>query len=388
MPQARTAEFLLQAAHDLAPEVMAVRDEIDRGRRLPASLADRLRADGLLQLWLPRALGGPELHPAEYLPVIEALATADGAVGWCATNAGVFSLLAGGLSERSAQEIFGNHGVVAGSVNPTGKADAVAGGFRAAGRWGYASGIDHADWILANCIIHEDGKPRRTASGAPDMRFLFLPRSAVEVLDTWHVSGLMGTGSHDFQVADVFVPEEFAIPAFAAAPRLPGTLYRIPPISLFCVALASVVLGIARAAVDALVTLAASKTPMGSTETLRDKPIAQLQVARAEALIRAARAHLIEAINRQWDEVAAGASASVQARASIRLASSFCAEACASAVDLVHAAAGGSAIQEALPIARCFRDIHAATQHIGLNASGFQLAGRVLFGLEPGTPRF
>ena len=264
---------MLQAAHDLAPEIIAVRDEIDRGRRLPASLADRLRAEGLFQLWLPRALGGPELHPAEYLPVIEALATADGAVGWCATNAGVFSLLAGSMPERSAQEIFGNHGVVAGSVNPTGRADAVAGGFRASGRWGYASGIDHANWILANCIIHEDGKPRRTASGAPDMRFLFLPRAAVEVLDTWHVSGLMGTGSHDFQVADVLVPEEFAIPAFAAAPQLPGTLYRIPPISLFCVALASVVLGIARAAVDALVTLAAAKTPMGSTETLRDKPI-------------------------------------------------------------------------------------------------------------------
>ena len=388
MPQAKTAESLLQAAHNLAPAIMAVRDEIDRGRRLPGSLADRLRAEGLFQLWLPRALGGPELHPAEFLPIIEALATANGAVGWCATNAAVFSLLAGILSERPAQEIFGNRGVVAGSVNPTGKADAVAGGFRASGRWSYASGIDHADWIVANCIIHEDGKPRRTASGAPDMRLLFLPRAAVEVLDTWHVSGLMGTGSHDFQIADALVPEEFALPAFAAAPRLPGILYRVPPISLFCVALAAVVLGIARAALDALVTLAAAKTPMGSAEPLRDKPIAQLHVARAEALVRAARAHLIEAINSQWDEIAAGTPPSVQARASIRLAGSFCAEACASAVDLVHATAGGSAIQEALPIARCFRDMHAATQHIGLNASGFQMAGRVLFGLDPGTPRF
>ncbi len=341
-----------------------------------------------MQLWLPRTLGGPELHPAEYLSVIEALAIADGAVGWCATNAGVFSLLAGSLPERSAQEIFGDRGVVAGSVNPTGRAEAVAGGFRASGRWGYASGIDHANWIVANCIIHEGGMPRRAASGAPDMRFLFLPRAAVEILDTWHVSGLMGTGSHDFRVADVMVPEEFAIPAFAAVPQLSGTLYRIPPISRFCVALASVVLGIARAAVNAFVTLAAAKKPMGSTEALREMPTAQLQMARAEALMRAARAHLIEAINRQWDEIAAGSPPAVQTRASIRLATSFCAEACSAAVDLVHAAAGGSAIQETLPIARCFRDIHAATQHIGLNASGFQLAGRVLFGLDPGTPRF
>jgi alkylation response protein AidB-like acyl-CoA dehydrogenase len=220
------------------------------------------------------------------------------------------------------------------------------------------------------------------------MRFVFLPRGAVEILDTWHVSGLKGTGSHDFSVTDVLVPEALAIPAFAAAPQVPGVLYRVPPISLFCVALASVVLGIGRAALQALVTLAASKTPMGSTEPLRDKPLAQLQVARAEALMRAARAQLVEAINRQWDEIAAGAAPTVQARASIRLATSFCAEACVDAVGLVHATAGGSAIQETGPIARCFRDIHAATQHIGLNASGFELAGRVLFGLDPGTPRF
>jgi alkylation response protein AidB-like acyl-CoA dehydrogenase len=388
MSEVRTAESLLHAAHDLAPEIVAVRDEIERTRGLPAPLVARLRAAGLFQLWLPRALGGPELHPVEYLSVIEALAVADGAVGWCATNAGVYGLLAGGLTEQPAREIFGNGGIVAGSVNPTGRADAVAGGFRVSGRWGYASGIGHADWVLANCIIHAEGKPRRTASGGPEMRFLFLPRTAVEVLDTWHVSGLIGTGSHDFQVADVLVAEEFSLPAFAAAPRCPGTLYRIPPISLFTVALASVVLGIARGALNALASLAATKTPMGSAETLRDKPIAQLQGARAEALARAARAHLMEAINRQWDEVDAGTSPTMRTRASIRLATSFCAEACSEVVNLVHATAGGSAIQEMLPIARCFRDIHAATQHIGLNASGFELAGRVLFGLDPGTQRF
>ena len=388
MSQPQSAAALLQAAHDLAPAIIAARDDIERGRRVPAPLAERLRAAGLMQLWLPRALGGPELHPVEFLAVIEALAMADGAVGWCATNAGVFSLLAGSLPEPTAREIFANRGVVAGSVNPTGRADAVAGGYLVSGRWGYASGIDNADWVLANCIIHADGKPRRVASGAPEMRFVFLPRAAVEVLDTWHVSGMIGTGSHDFQVAGVSVPEAFAIPAFAATPQCPGTLYRIPPISLFAIALAAVVQGVARAAMDALVTLAASKTPMGSTEPLRDKPVAQLRAARAEALIRAARAHLVEAINRQWDEVAAGTPPSIQQRASIRLANSFCAEACAAAVDLVHATAGGSAIQESLPIARCFRDIHAATQHIGLNPSGFELAGRVLFGLDPGTPRF
>lgn len=146
MSQTNTADVLLQAARRLAPDIIATRDTIDRERRLPASLVDRLRDEGLFHLWLPSALGGPELHPAQYIAIIEALATADGAVGWCAANAGVFSLLAGSLPDATAHEIFGSRSVVAGSVNPTGRADAVAGGYRASGRWGYASGIDHASW--------------------------------------------------------------------------------------------------------------------------------------------------------------------------------------------------------------------------------------------------
>lgn len=388
MSQAQSGEAILQVARALTPDIVSARDEIDSARRIPASLAGRLRTQGLFHLWLPRALGGPELHPADYLPVIEALAMADGSAAWCATNAGVFSLLAGSLPKETAQEIFGNYGIVAGSINPTGRADAVPGGFRASGRWAYASGIDNATWVLANCVIHEDGAPRRTPSGTTDMRFLFLPRSQVEVLNTWHVSGLRGTGSHDFRIDDTFVPEAFVTPAFAAEPRVPGQLYRVPPLSLFTVALASVTLGIARAAVDALVELAAGKVPMGSMSVLRDKPLVQIQAARAEVLVGAARSNLLHAIRMQWDEIAAGEAPSLRARASIRMATSFCAEACASSVDLVHAAAGGSAIQESGRIARCFRDIHAATQHIGLNATGYELAGRVLLGLDPGTPRF
>jgi alkylation response protein AidB-like acyl-CoA dehydrogenase len=300
----------------------------------------------------------------------------------------VFNLLAGSLSETVARSIFGNHGVVAGSVNPTGRADDVSGGFRASGRWAYASGIDHATWIVGNCIIHDDSVPRRAVVGLPEMRFLFFPRAAVDVIDTWQVSGLRGTGSHDFCVEDVFVAEAFTLPAFAARPLLSGPLYRVPPVSLFAIALASVTLGIARAAIDALMELAAAKTPMGSTTLLRDKSVVQIQTARAEAFIRAARAHLLQAISSQWNEIAGGATASLQARAAVRLATSFCAEACASAVDLVHSAAGGSAIHEGGRIARCFRDIHAATQHIGLNSTGYETAGRVLLGLDPGTLRF
>src|SRR5262249_31098972 len=156
-------EELLRAARNLTPDIIGMREEIDRARRLPRSLADRLRDAGLFHLWLPRTLNGPELHPADFLSIVETLAMADGAVGWCATNASVFALLAGSLPHATAREIFADRGVVAGSVNPTGRADVVEGGFQVSGRWGYASGIDHANWVVANCVIHEDGKPRRSA---------------------------------------------------------------------------------------------------------------------------------------------------------------------------------------------------------------------------------
>jgi alkylation response protein AidB-like acyl-CoA dehydrogenase len=387
------SQTLLQAATDLSPDILAVRDAIDRDRALPPSLVEKLRSAGLFHLWLPEALGGPELHPADFLPVIETLARADGSVGWCAANAGVLSLLAGSLPEPAARDIFGKGVVAAGAANPMGKAIAVEGGFRVTGRWTYGTGIVHSDWLGANSVIYESGgyeasAPRLGPSGAPEMRFMFFPKSAVDVIDNWNVSGMRGTGSHDFAVDGVFVPDSHVAPAFVSAPVQPGTLYRVPPLSLFTLALVSVTLGIARAAIDSLVELAGVKTPMRSTALLRDSPGVQATVARAESLVRAARALLIEAIHAQWEAAQTGTPDSLRERAGIRLACTYGAEACASAVDLVHAAAGGSAIQESGRIARCFRDIHAATQHIGLSLSNYEIAGRVLLGLDPGTPRF
>ena len=381
----RAGEELLSAAERLAPDILAVRDEIDRERCLPPVLVEMMRTSGLFKLWLPRALGGPELHPLEFIRVIEALAKADGSVAWCATNASVFSLLAGHMQEPSARAVFGADAVVAGSINPQGIVIPVDGGYLVSGRWAYASGIGHCDWVLGNCLLAEDDQPARR--GPREMRFVLMPKAAGTVFDAWNVSGLRGTGSHDFRVDEVFVPAGQTVPAFAVASVQAGTLYRMPPMSLFTIALASVSLGIARAAIEALVELAAGKTPMGSAVLLREVPSAQAAVGKAEALLRAARASVMQAVAEQWDEVAAAAP-SLARRAGVKLATTFCANACAQAVDAVHEAAGGSALFESGRIARCWRDVHAATQHIGLSAGNYELAGRVLFGLDLGTPRF
>ncbi len=387
-PPATDIASILDAAQNMTPQIAALRSEIERERRLPSSLVETMRMAHLFELWLPRKFGGLELHPIDFVRVIEVLSRADGSVGWCATIANVYGLLAGSLSEAAAGQIFGNHEIVAGTINPTGMAIAVDDGYRVTGRWAYGSGIDYSSWVLGNCIIHDGSTPRRTSSGAPDMRFMFFPRSDVEIIDTWHVGGMRGTGSHDFRVDDLFVPIDRSIPAFVSLGTQPGTLFRTPLISLFVVALAAVTLGIARAALDALYELAGAKTPMGSAVLLRDRPAAQSSAARAEALVQAARAFVFDAIGEQWDEVAAGKQPSLQKRASIRLACTYAGEACGAAVDLAYQTAGGSALYDSNRFERCFRDIHAATQHIGLTTNNYELAGRVLFGVDPGTSRF
>lgn len=383
--QLRFAE-LLSAANALAPEIRRKRDDIEADRRLPPSLVEQLRAAQLFGLWLPSALGGPELHPIEFMRVVEALAQADGSVGWCVAVAGTLSHVAGSLREDAAREIFSGRSVVAGSFKPGGRAVAVNGGFRVTGRWDFGSGIHHSTWLAVNCTVFDGDTPRR-ANGSPDMRFAFVPTSAAEVIDTWHVSGLRGTGSHDYTLDDVFVPVERTTASFIVSPVQPGDLYRIPLLSLASSSLAAVSLGVARAAIIALTELATAKTPAGSAIRLCDRPTAQAAVGRAEALVRAARAGLFDAMQQQWDAVTGGGSSSIATRALMRLSSAFCAEACSTAVDLVYRAAGASSLFENAPIARCFRDVHAAGQHIGLSVDNYEHAGRVLFGRDPG-PRY
>jgi indole-3-acetate monooxygenase len=385
----KDAEVFVRAARELMPVIRAVRADIDRDRTLPAPLVKQLAETGFFSIWLARSLGGPELTTLDFLRIVEELSRADGAVGWCAMVSAGYSRLSGYLSDSVAKEIFGDGStIVAGTINPTGKAVAVPGGFRVSGSWNFGSFIRHSTWTVGSSVIYENDAPRRGPDGAPDMRLMLFPTSAVEILDTWHVGGLRGTGSHDFRVNDLFVPEERAIAAFTAKPVRQGTLFAAPFITVFQMALASVPLGIARAAIDAFIELAEGKTPIGSSSRLREKASAQADVGKAEAILRSARAFLVESLHSIWDTVASGHMPSVPQRATARLAAAQAAAASAQAVDLVYNAAGGTALYESNPIERCFRDVHATTQHVGIASVNFEISGRVLLGLDPGTPRF
>jgi alkylation response protein AidB-like acyl-CoA dehydrogenase len=372
-------EHFLQAANRLAPTILAERDAIEQHRGLPPDLFRTMRDAGFFSLWLPDRLGGPELSAADLVRVVEALARADGSVGWCAAIATSYSRLAGYLAEPVARDIFRDGtAVLAGTAVPTGRAEVVPGGYRVTGRWSFGSGIGHSDWLLGVCQVPAGDAP-------PDLRLMIFPKGEAEVLDTWHVSGLRGTGSHDFRVENLFVPGTHTLAWVPSAPTQPGRLYSLPFITVFSTSIAGVPLGIARAAIDAFMDLAESKTSAGSTQVLRDKAAVQAEIGRAEVVLRSARAFLFEAVDALWD---AGEGVSLRDRALVRLALANVGTAATQVADMMFRAGGSASLYEGCRLARCWRDAHAATQHFSLSAASYETGGRVMLGMDPGTTRF
>jgi alkylation response protein AidB-like acyl-CoA dehydrogenase len=279
--------------------------------------------------------------------------------------------------------------VVAGVVAATGKAVAVDGGYRVTGRWSFGSGIHHSTSVVSGCVVFDGDEPRTMGANLPFVRMMLVPVSDCEIQDVWRVSGLRGTGSEDYTITDVFVPEERSFLPFFQKPHFDGPLYRLP-ITFFAVSLPCVALGIARAAIDEFLDLAKTKAParIGQRTGLIDKPRMQLAVAQAEALAGSARAYLFEAVQEMWERVNAGDDVSMEQRAKTRIATCNAAVASAQAVDLMYNAGGGTSIYNRSILQRCLRDVHAATQHAGVNLDNMEDAGRVLFGLQPNAPVF
>jgi indole-3-acetate monooxygenase len=381
------AEHFLAAAEGMLPRILADRDNIEQSRELPIALIETMREAGLFSLWLPKALGGPELTALDFVRIVEAIARADGSVGWCAAVGACYSCFAGYLEEAVARDIYGDgDAILAGTLNPTGRAVAVPGGYRITGRWSYGSGIQHSTWALGNCLIFDGNTLRTTPDGSPVARLMIFPRSEATVIDTWRVSGLRGTGSHDFRLDDVFVPDQRAITGFGGAPTQPGRLYGLP-FTIFSVSLVGVPLGVARAAIDTLTELARNKSPMDSKQLLKDKPAIQAAIGRAEATLRAARAFLFEAVQAMWDAAETSAP-SLEQRALVRLSITHVAAAAKQVTEMMFEAGGGTALYEDGRLARCSRDAQAAAQHIALTSNNYEFAGRVLLGMDSGMARF
>lgn len=384
-----TANGLAAKIQQLLPAIVSRREETETLRRLPSELVEELVATGVFRLAIPRVLGGDELDPPDQLRVIETISASDGSTGWCAMIALGNGIFAGYMPETGAKEVFADPSrPTAASIAPTGSATPVDGGFRVSGRWRFASGIDHAEWVLGGCVVVENGAPRMTPVGMPQTTHLFMPAREVQIHDTWYVSGLCGTGSHDFEAADVFVPEERVVAVFDPAHHRPEPLFQMPVLPLFAAHIGAVTLGIARAALDELTELSIEKTPSFSTVRMADKPVTQVDLARAEARIGAARAFLYETLDDVWQTVAAGLEPTKRQHALCRAAAVHASETAAAVTRTGSVLGGGTSLYNASSLQRHARDADAATHHMTQSPQVWEECGRVLLGLEPRFPIF
>ncbi len=378
----------LSSVQELLPSIRARRAEIESLRRLPADLATDLRRTGIFALGVPRAIGGAEGTPLDLMRVIEDVATADGSAGWCTMTGIANNVSAGYMSEDGAREVFADPAMpTAGIAGPGGTAGPEPGGMRISGRWPFASGVTHCDWIWVGCIVTEDGRPRMTPHG-PEIVHACLRVADGTVHDTWHVSGLCGSGSHDFSAADVFVPANRIFLLLDPRDHRPEPLYQMPPLTLFIFQLASVSLGIARSALNELTEVARSKVPTLYTQVLADKPVVQVELARAEAALRSARSFLCNTAREMWDAVSDGRTPSPQDLAHGRLAAIHAVETSAAVARTANTLAGGSAIYLSSSLQRHARDAEAITHHFTVAPHVWEEAGRVLLGRDPLTPVF
>jgi alkylation response protein AidB-like acyl-CoA dehydrogenase len=369
----------------LVPLILASRDEAEQIRRVPPRVAEALAAAGFFQMFLPRSMGGPELDPLAVFHAIEEISKADGSIGWATMIATDVSLALGWLPAEIGRQLCGHPANFrgAGSLRPLGYAYPGNGGYRVRGHWNFASGIDHANWLYCPCIVMDEDKPRLTEAGTPKVRAMLVPSDQATIQDTWSVVGMRGTGSQDFVLNDVWVPD--ARTCFLGDRAVEaGPLYdpRLVLVILF-IPVAANSLGIARGAIETFIELAARTTSTRSTDVLRDRPLVQTRLAEAEAILNAARAYVIGSVGALWGEICAGSSDLSLAIAHVRLAVVHAMHEAVRSVDLVFHAAGTNAIYTRNPLERYFRDIHVAVQHNAAFPAQYESAGKVLMGLRP-----
>ncbi|HZK89444.1 MAG TPA: acyl-CoA dehydrogenase family protein [Stellaceae bacterium] len=389
------AQPVVRAAAALRPELRHHREEIEREQRLPGALVERLREAGFYRMVIPRALGGLEVDPLTYLRVVELLAEGCGSVGWNLCNNSIGQLVTLGLPEAGTDELYaeGPANLAGTAVQGGGQGVPVEGGYRVSGRWQFGSGCQESAWMLGSFqILDDDGKPRL----GPDGRLLYwrgvFARAEAEIVPgSWDVAGLRGTGSFDWTVDNVFLPER-RVMVHAGAPldnqwnRWPGITYALPAQAWVGPHHSAVITGIARAGIDALIELAGGKQPRGRPAGLLcDNPQVQDAVGRADAILNAGRVYRSATIAELWNTIAAGGETTLEQRARCRLAAVHAADSAREAMDLVYRHGGSTSFKRDSRLAECWRDLHVVGQTVTIAPEWYPIGGRVYLGLDPGS---
>ena len=381
---------LLADAGAMLPDIRAAADAIDDARRIPGWLAERLAGAGFFHLLTGREYGGMAADPVTAAKVIERLSTASPSAGWVTMILATASYWTVRMvPDEVRREIFAGVSpgeiqptVIAGTLVPHGRAVRVEGGWRLSGQWPFASGCHQADWMPTAAWLHDGNGPVTDENGAPQWRVFHLPASQCVILDTWHTSGLRGTGSADYTMQDVFVADNYVKRhSLLEESLLPGRRYAYPAFNVPM--LSAVALGAARGAVDALTELFGGKVDRRNQRPVATAFDKQADLGIATAAVDSARAYLYDATARAWDLTLAGEELPRELRAAMRLACTHAVTASVQAVDRAHSAAGAGAIYTASPLDRCFRDVHAVAAHAFVRRTTMADGGQLLLGQEP-----
>lgn len=383
--EAMTSTDLLSRVEELRPIVTPNAERGEREKRLPPPVLDALREGGFFRMLRPRARGGLEMDPVPEFQVAEAIARIDSAAAWNVQVCNASELYGGWFSDDATEEIFGRaDAIVGGAFNPHRRAVAVEGGYRVSGQTPFNSNCHGLTWSIGLADVYDGPTLRVDSTGAPETVLTAIPAHEIEIVPNWNTMGMCGTGSHDVRVEDVFVPTARAVsfkPLTAPSAAYDNGLARGAVwITVGCHA--SVALGVAQAAIDALLELG-SKVPAYTERSLRNRSTVQLRLARAEGKLAGARAFFHAAFAEAWRTLAQHGSLDLEEKARCQLAGSSAVLTAAEVVDLIHSCVGTSGIRREKRFERCFRDIHVITQHAFLCEARLEAVGQIGFGLEP-----
>jgi alkylation response protein AidB-like acyl-CoA dehydrogenase len=383
--QAQADEWASRAKA-LAPMIRDAGDRTEQEGRVAPDVIKALHDAGLFRILMPRSLGGAEATPLAYMQVLEEIAAADGSTAWCLGQGLGCSLASAFLHHDAAAEIFDTpDGVLAWGPPSGAKAIVTDGGYQVTGRWRFASGAPNCTWFGGHSVICDaDGTPRKGADGKPMVRTMLFPKSSAEVIDVWDVLGLRGTGSNDYTVNDLFVPQSHTTWRNSEPDRREmGALYNVPLLTMYGMGFAGVALGIARTALEEFMKLAQEKSGSGMSVKLCENAVIQSETAQAVGKIQSGRAFLVNMIKEHWEATLAGGDYSLDLRARLRISITWSMQQAKEALDFAYQAAGTNAIFEKNPFERRFRDIHTLTQQGQAHRANFQFSGQALYGMTP-----
>jgi alkylation response protein AidB-like acyl-CoA dehydrogenase len=377
---------IVTVAERLIPLICELRHTTEHDRCIAAPIVQAIRESDLCRMLLDT---GAHLvyTPEEWLRVLETLAGAEASVSWLIWNNTLPCFWSRFLDAAGRARIFGDASrLFAGSTRPTGQAVTTGGGFRLSGRWSLVSGCELADYVHLMSLVHEDGVPRMRAPGQPDLRVLFVPKGSYDILDTWHVGGLRGSGSHDVVMDDVFVP---VADSFAPAPPVAGNspLAQLPILPVMIAGIGAQFLGMARTAIAVTLEILRTKVSVDPGASIRERPSVLADSAAYSAAVAAAGSHLHTSMASVWKKVS-NHLPTAEDRAALYSAGLHAAAIARAGVVAMHAAAGTPALYVDCPLERSIRDLHTMEQHIAAQPLWLEDAGRVLVGHTPTNPLF